>query len=409
MNGSNQEDFKEPLGDWLKESFDQFELTPRPSTRKRVFAALPRNGKRLVNTALGLLVALLLALYFVKASKEEVAVSTHAGKVIHVEKVITPRHLVPVKRMATSSSEKTAPELATVAKQPDRSVRVAAVHQSSKAASGNVHNEVVPKKNQESQSKSQSQPEAVHDSLSAIPPGTLLASLPIIALKPLETSLPVWPKIVADSNAPAPVLKKKATGWFLSVIPSQNFQMLYVRSNPQMVIENIRFAGLSSMQSKGIKLAAGFERWGFKWSAAYTLLQYRTRFDIGDQKIEIEQTGPDQYKIKRHYTSTNEISQDLRFIGLGIARQFNFRVPALRSYSAAAGLEYTRSLSSDQGLAMVNVSLSRKLPVQAPFQISVGPYVEVGIHDLKIRSMGWHYRPYQVGLSVTLSGAGKKE
>ena len=75
MNESNQEETKEPLGDWLKESFDQFELAPRPSIRKRVFAALPYYGKRLANTALGLLIALLLVVYFVRTDRKKVAVS----------------------------------------------------------------------------------------------------------------------------------------------------------------------------------------------------------------------------------------------------------------------------------------------------------------------------------------------
>jgi hypothetical protein len=405
MNGSNQEETEEPLGDWLKESFDQYELTPSPSIRKRVFAALPQNGKRLANTALGLLVALLVAVYFVRTHKREIAVSIPAGKAIHVEKAMTPRHLATLKRVETSSLKKGMDHRATLAKKPDPAVRVAAVLSKNHVRNDRSHREIAVDHLQETQL----QPETTLAGLSLITPRTLLTSLPIDPPKPLQTSLPIWPEIVADSNAPAPVQKKKVTGWFVSVTPSQNFQMLYVRSNPQMVIENIRFAGLSSMQSKGIKLAAGFERWGFKWSAAYTFLQYRTNFDIGGQKIEIEQTGPDQYKITRNRTSTNEISQDLRFIGLGIARQFDFQVPVLRPYQATAGLEYTRSISGDQGLAMVNASFARKLHLQAPFQISVGPYVEVGINDLRIKSMGWHYKPYQVGVSLTLSGVGKKE
>ncbi|MCF0064749.1 hypothetical protein MUK70_04215 [Dyadobacter chenwenxiniae] len=401
MNGSNEENFKEPLGDWLKESFDQFELSPRPSLRKRVFAGLPNNGKRLFQAALGLLLALLLALYFVKADKNEIAVATSHGK------ATASQHSAPIKKMGMSSTKKATNDEAMPVRASAPAVKVVTVFPIRQVRTATSKAEMVKKQKQQLKAETESESETATAGLQATFPQTLLASLPTNPPKPLETSLPVWPEIVPDSNTLAPVQKKNATGWFFSVTPSQNFQMLYVRSNAEMVIENIRFAGLSSMQSKGIKLAAGVERWGFKGSAAYTFLQYQTRFDIGGPKIEMEQTGPDQYKIIRQNTSTNEIRQDLHFIGLGIARQFDFHARSLGPYIATTGLEYTRSLSNDQGLAMVNASFARKLHLRAPFQISVGPTVEVGLNDLKIKSMGWRYRPYQVGISVTVSGVVK--
>jgi hypothetical protein len=403
MNGSNEENFKEPLGDWLKSSFDQFELTPRPSLRKRVFGALPHTGKRIFYAALGLLTALLLGLYFVKINKKEIAV-------LNVEeKAIASQHSAPANRMAKSAPTKAPDHEVMPARKADHAVRDAFVFPSFQVRTNPFNDEMVAKIIVEQNSEPKLAPQTIIDSLPANSSETLLASLTIDSPKPLETSLPVWPEIAPDSSTlPSSAPKRKVTGWFLSVTPSQNFQMLYVRSNPQMIIENIRFAGLSSMQSKGIKIAAGLERWGFKWSAAYTFLQYRTRFDIGNQKIEMEQTGPDEYKITRQYTSWNEIEQKLHFIGLGVARRFDFQAPALRNYHASAGLEYTKSLSDNQGLAMANASFSRKLRVRAPFQLSAGPYIEVGLHDLKIKSLEWRYRPYQVGVSVTVSGVGKK-
>lgn len=395
MNGSKEND-REPLGDWLKNSFDQFELSPRPSLRKRVFAGLPNNGKRLFQAALGLLLALLVALYFVDTDKNDiVAAASH-------EKAIAPQRATSVRKSGTSLPKKTTNHEDISVSESRPAVKIDAVFPIRRAHNATSKDEMVVK--QEQQLKPESEAVTTTASLPATSPQTLLVSLPAKPAKPLETTLPVWPEIAPDTHTLAPVRKKNTSGWFLSVIPSQNFQMLYVRSNAQMVIENIQFAGLSSMQSKGIKLAAGMERWGFKGSAAYTFLQYRTRFDIGGPKIEMEQTGPDEYKITRQNTSTNEIRQNLHLIGLGIARQFDFQAPALRPYSAALGLEYTRSLSNNQGLAMVNTSFARKLHLRAPFQISIGPFAEVGLNVVKIKSMGWHYRPYQVGVSVTLSG-----
>ena len=401
MNGSNEENFKEPLGDWLKESFDQFEISPRPSLRKRVFAGLPNNGKRLFQAALGLLLALMLALYFVKGDRKETAVATSPGK------AIASHHSAPIKKMAGSPPKKASEQEARPVSAPDQTVSAVAVFPVRKIQTATTNEKMVAIEKQQLKQEFGSEPESATAGLQATVPGTFVKSLAINSFKPLETSLPIWPHIVPDTNTTAPVQKKNGTGWFLSVIPSQNFQMLYVRSNPQMVIENIRFAGLSSMQSKGIKLAAGVTRWGFKGSAAYTFLQYQTSFDIAGPKIEIEQTGPDQYKITRQKTSTNEIRQDLHFIGLGIARQFDFQAPALRAYIASVGLEYTRALSNDQGLAIVNAGFAHKLHLRAPLHISVGPTVEFGLNDIKIKSMGWRYRPYQVGVSVTVSGVAK--
>ena len=192
----------------------------------------------------------------------------------------------------------------------------------------------------------------------------------------------------------------KAFDFLFSVTPLQTYQILDITSTAANRFQNIEFAPLLSLKSKGIKLAAGIQKKSIQILINYSFIRNWTYYEVGNGEVIVDQVADDQYILKENGDSYTK-NEKLHLLGLGIRQAIALRGP-LHAYELKLGADYARLLNEKQGITSVNVALTRPILFFHNQTLSIGPFAELGLNQRNVSGQTWKYRPYQFGISLDL-------
>lgn len=224
-----------------------------------------------------------------------------------------------------------------------------------------------------------------------------------VAFRDMEPTM-VQPEISVKSDSAqksTPSKESKRATWLISATPLQTFQSLRLNSTPEVVYQNIRFPGIGSSESKGLKFAAGLERSGWQLVGSYAYLSYYTRYEIGTDEFELSPTPADPYRLVRKGES-REMHDEFHVLAVALRRSFGDHKPLPLQIRGFAGIEYARTLHGGMNNLHVQAGLLKSWLAFSAYEVSAGPFAEAGLLNRTAMAGAWRYRPYQIGVTVQL-------
>lgn len=192
----------------------------------------------------------------------------------------------------------------------------------------------------------------------------------------------------------------KAFQFLFSVIPLQTYQVLNISSTAANRFQNIEFAPILSLKSKGLKLSTGIQKKGIQLLVNYSFIRNWTYYEVGNGEVVVDRVADDQYILTEKGDSHIK-NEKLHLLGLGIRKALPLRGP-LHAYELKLGGDYARLLNEKQGIASVNLALTRPILFIRHHTLSIGPFAELGLNQRTVSEQTWKYRPYQFGISLDL-------
>lgn len=205
--------------------------------------------------------------------------------------------------------------------------------------------------------------------------------------------------VQADVAGEDNVVGSKRLRWLVSVTPVQTFQLLTLRSTPELGYQDVRFASLRSMRSKGIKVAAGVEKAGFGLTASYAYVRNWTRYEVATDQFDVRPSSAGGFEVNRRGIE-GELDDQLHLLGIGLRKSLGPYRMLDGVQNVVLGTDFARTLSKKRSMLSVYAKLGRQVSLTDKVRVSIGPYVEIGITQRTIVPGIWKYRPYQAGISL---------
>ena len=190
----------------------------------------------------------------------------------------------------------------------------------------------------------------------------------------------------------------------VNVAALEGYQILTVPASAASHYQHFKLPRALSLQSVGYKLSAGVEKRGMQIRISYSSLRQRYSYEVAGNEYFVEESGPESYRIVRPGERV-EVEQKTDLLGLGISRQWQWGRPAVSRYYAAAGLEYARSVRSNQQLSFVNLSVGKRFLVSKNVLAEIGPFAELSPFKIKTEQNPFVSQPYRVGVRVGVAFA----
>ena len=195
--------------------------------------------------------------------------------------------------------------------------------------------------------------------------------------------------------------KPARMGFLLNVTMSQGYQILTVPSSVGQSFQNFAFPSTFSRQSLGYKVSGGVEKKGFQFLLHYSSFKQSYSYEIAGGDYIVEPVDKDNYKIIRQGERISE-TRKYQLLGVGINKEVRWGRSPFSKYFAKAGLEYSHSLNSRQGISWVSIGAGKQFAIANQMLLNLGPYAEFSPGKISSDRTPFFYQPYRIGVSLGL-------
>jgi hypothetical protein len=145
----------------------------------------------------------------------------------------------------------------------------------------------------------------------------------------------------------------------------------------------------------------GVEKKGIQVLLHYSGFRQTYSYEIAGNDYLVESLGSAKYNVVRPGEKIHE-NKKVNLLGIGVNKQIRWGNNIRNAYYFTAGLEYSHSLTSQQGIGWVNLGVGKQFAISRHMMINLGPYAEFS--PVKTSGAGdpFFYQPYRLGLSLGL-------